>query len=357
MRPPSLSGIHLRAGDVSDLESTYTNRVVPTTKQLAASLKKAWARSGGAKASNKRRGRRRHRTRSGGAVEGHVVYLATDAVNANYVADEIASQLAPSRPRSSSKGAAGTSSSPSSSPPPAPPPRVVLDPDMYRPVHGAHTTAFAHGGLNGSHELTVPYEIATEIVAKMSISEAAKLQDRVRREALLDLYILSRCEQLAAAASSMFAVAGRLWGVGHAAARGVEQAGSSGGYRGAQRRGAAWTDLDEVVSGELATGFLRGMRNGTERLVTEASATRWHCRECWAVRPPVSSQSSPLTRPPRSLSFSMQLFTPPPRFGPQRPPPHPPATGVHVTRRWRRLRVTRMRAAASRRSSAVMRPS
>ena len=101
----------------------------------------------------------------------------------------------------------------------------------------------------------------------MSISEAAKLQDRVRREALLDLYILSRCEQLAAAASSMFAVAGRLWGVGHAAARGVEQAGSSGGYRGAQRRGAAWTDLDEVVSGELATGFLRGMRNGTERLV------------------------------------------------------------------------------------------
>ena len=84
----------------------------------------------------------------------------------------------------------------------------------------------------------------------------------MRREALFDIYMLSAANTaLSGAASSMFAVIARLWGVGkrHAPPLAV---------------GVSWTDRAGIVSGELATGYLRGMRNGTARLTDGSERLR-----------------------------------------------------------------------------------
>ena len=252
-----LSGVHLRAGDVAALRDVYTHRHISSIGELGQALTQAWG---------------------GKAKDVGVVYLATDAEDAASLAPRLAKALDGGKKRGRLAA------------------RVVLAPNMYRPTHGPHSTAFAASALRGEHEMTLPGDVSASVAAGLSkrgAEEEGALKERVRTEALLDLYVLSGCAVIAGAASSTFAVAARLWGVGRAAeqareaaeqareaaeqARAGEQradaAGGAGAPAQAQRGGAIWTDLEQVASGELTTGFLRGMRNGTQRLVDGSERT------------------------------------------------------------------------------------
>ena len=203
-----LGGVHLRMGDVSHLADVYTNREVPSIAQLAASVRRVWSPDEGL---------------APPASARVLLYLATDAPDARTVASKL-------------RQVSGVED-------------VVFFEAAFRTPHGSHSAAFAADALRGDIELTLPYEDSRLHASRKDQKE------RVRHEAIIELTMLSVANAgMVAAASSTFAVTARLLGVGMQRAPQL----ASGMLQ--------FTDLEGVASGELATGYMRGMRNGTHRM-------------------------------------------------------------------------------------------
>ncbi|KAL1526232.1 hypothetical protein AB1Y20_014955 [Prymnesium parvum] len=247
-----VSGVHLRRGDVANVMSEehptqrmYTNRRLLTVEELATALLESFRRD----AASPQEGIEPTATVPG------AVYFATDAEEAPVMAEQLRLALGPKA-------------------------RVLLLPEVLRLREGTHAHAFAPVCLAGACELPLPLDLSRKIRDQQSPS-AAELE-RVRREALFDLFALSCCTAHAGSATSTFAVVGRLWaGMG----RGVAVTSSAG-----------WADAREAAAGHLATGFLHGMRKGIGRLIDGAERllvvrSRLLDREVTAADPAVEFDS------------------------------------------------------------------
>lgn len=94
---------------------------------------------------------------------------------------------------------------------------------VVRRREGTHSFTFAPVCLAGECELTLPYEQSLRISQQAGRQEkggeegeemsgwSVEALSRVRREALFDLFALSKCEAHAGSAGSSFSVIGRLW--------------------------------------------------------------------------------------------------------------------------------------------------
>ena len=123
---------------------------------------------------------------------------------------------------------------------------VRADSIMLRLEKGTHTSAFADGGLTGHHELTMPYELALE-----ASGTSGNDKERVRTEAIEDIWTLAHTDLLVGTASSTFSVLARLLMVGLG--------------RAANPHG--WMDTAVVSSGEMSHSFMHGTVNATHRLL------------------------------------------------------------------------------------------
>ena len=150
--------------------------------------------------------------------------------------------------------------------------RVVVfgDEQRLRSPHGSHTLAFTPAQAAASN-LLLPYDVTLEVLAGYrradQDSEAAeggavalRDQERVRLEALEDLWLLSAAAYHGGSASSHFSVLARLWAVGRRTAD--------------ARAPAAYDDLGGVASGRLANGFMHGKMNGTRALLVPSQRMR-----------------------------------------------------------------------------------
>ena len=263
----ALSAAHLRHGDVELLADVYTNREVATPRKLARALQGIWAPHAAAA-----RG-------SGGRPP--LVYLATDATDARGAAASLRRVLDgteaqagnAAKPGKTGRAATGAGRSGAGSQDSV---EVVVAEDVFRTPHGSHAAAFSKAALDGHIELPLPYEYLERHV------DDARQQEAVRRDAIFDIYMLSAAGAgLVGAASSTFAVSARLAGVGHGRAAALAAG------------GASWTDVAGVASGELATGYMRGMRNGTNRLLD--GAERHRVALARALGRPLRSADPPLT--------------------------------------------------------------
>ena len=129
-------------GDLGALQEIYTNREVPSSKQLAESLKELWQRAPSAPPSLPR-----------------AVYLSTDCINPEELASRLSEELGDID--------------------------VVVAADMFRTAHGSHSAAFAKQAVDGKIELSLPWEVTQLYVGD------AQSRERVRRESFFDLFMLS----------------------------------------------------------------------------------------------------------------------------------------------------------------------
>ena len=174
-----MSAVHLRAGDVVPLPEVYTNRKTPTP-QLAAALRRAWREGGYIDSGTVEKpafGRPYHR------------FCLAKGATAGLLGDRCNYAVGVARASRRARHAGAS--------------RQVL----FRTPHGSHGAAFAMDAINGKMEMPLPAKHVVEHLHDKSE------QENVRFEALFDIYMLSALRGPAGAASSMFAVAARLWGL------------------------------------------------------------------------------------------------------------------------------------------------
>ena len=204
------AGAHLREGDTAMQAAEYGGRVYGNKPSLNASELGARLKPL-LEAAN---------TRS--------VYLATDAVDAQRMADAVSAASA----------------------------ARVLVLERFRTAHGSHVAAFATSTAAQAAPL-LPAELLLPLLApggRYAGTEGAAValrdQEAVRDESLEDLYLLAHAAALAGTAASHFSVAARLWGL-------------SRGQVGMELTNVVWLDSEGVASGRLATGFMHGQLNTT----------------------------------------------------------------------------------------------